>query len=95
MFDKLLANICPAAHLYWIVALMTIVYGVIVGFPRFLVSPFASIISLLWSVFWVYIITAGLKKICEDGYEGFAYVLSVLLLVWWFNTGMQPPVRIN
>lgn len=95
MFEKLLTDICVPAHLYWVITWITIIYGVIVSFRMYLLNPLTSLVTLAWSVFWVYIITSGLKRICEDGYEGISYVLSVFMIIWWFNAGMKPPVCVN
>lgn len=99
MFDKLTKNMCPAAHMYWIIALVTIVFKALtrVGglFGRSLGSILADVVVILWDLFWVYIVTSGIKKLCDDGYEIFGYATSVFFLVLWFRDNMSPPVRLN
>jgi hypothetical protein len=98
MFDKLTANMCPAAHVYWIVALITIAYKVVRRLSGILGRSLGGIVAdgvmFMWDIFWVYIVTSGIKKMCEDGYEMFAYAVSAFFLILWFKDGMAPPVRL-
>jgi hypothetical protein len=52
-------------------------------------------VVILWDLFWVYIVTSGIKKLCDDGYEIFGYATSVFFLILWFRDGMNPPVKLT
>lgn len=99
MFDKLTKDMCPAAHIYWIIALVTIVFKGIsrLGgvFSRNLGGLIMDVVVIMWDLFWVYIVTSGIKKLCDDGYEIFGYAASAFFLILWFRDGMNPPVRLT
>ena len=98
MFDKLTKDLCAPAHLYWIIALVTIAYKVVRNLAgimsRSLGSIVADAVMFLWDLFWVYIVTSGIKKLCDDGYHMFAYAMSGFFLILWFRSGMAPPVHL-
>lgn len=92
-------GICPAAHVYWVIAVITILYKVILRLGgilgRSLGGIVADVIVFLWDLFWVYIVTSGIKKLCDDGYELFGYAASLFFLVLWFRDGLAPPVKLT
>jgi hypothetical protein len=99
MFDKLLRNICSAAHLFWVVAMFTIVYKALIVLSGVFTSSFGSIladvIGLLWDVFWVFIATSTIKKLCDNKYKNGAYVASLIFLFLWFKYDMSSPIDLN
>jgi hypothetical protein len=96
MFEKLLKNICTPAQLFWVVALFTIVYKCIMLisgiFTEDLSALFTGGLGLLWDLFWIYIVTFTIKKLCNLKYKNGAYVASLLFLFFWFKYDMSPPI---
>lgn len=99
MFDKLLKKICSPAHLFWVVALITIVYKALYLLSGVFTTTLGSMLSgafgLLWDFFWVFIVTSTIKKLCDNGYSKVSYVASFLFLFLWFNYDMSSPIDLN
>ena len=53
---------------------------------------FTGGLGLLWDLFWIYIVTFTIKKLCNLKYKNGAYVASLLFLFFWFKYDMSPPI---